>query len=93
MYQNQSASEVSIKVGIDVKRKEVEIDAKNWNEIIFVSMIFIFVLIIFFGIISFLNKHKALGLFKRFKNDEPVKNQFKPGYTKIFLFKFLKKPV
>jgi hypothetical protein len=59
MYQNQSATEVSIKVGIDVKRKEVEIDAKNWNEIIFVSMIFIFVLIIFFGIICFLNKHKA----------------------------------
>jgi hypothetical protein len=33
----------------------------------------------------------AVGLLNRFKNDEPVKNRFKPVYTKIFLFKSILK--
>ena len=41
----QNSSEVSFKIGLDAKKQEVSIDVKNWKEIILVSLILIFCII------------------------------------------------
>jgi hypothetical protein len=41
----QNSSEVSFKIGLDAKKQEVSIDVKNRKEIILVSLILIFCII------------------------------------------------
>ena len=60
-----NASEVSFKMGLDVKKKEVIIDAKNWKEIFLICIILVFFLVIFFLIAILMIKYRKFFSKKR----------------------------
>ena len=73
---SRNGTSVSVKMGLDIKKKEIFIDAKNWKEIVCASILLIFILIVLTLVLMFLSKNK-----KYFCRRKPIGWSYRSNYV------------